>query len=128
MIVFRMHSADEYISGVVSNDNAGSVGTIYLNTVVPFVYLLDRLATPDCLWVSQSPNNRALFFVIWEQDTWFVRAFVETDSSGRLNVERTAFDLEIGASSTICDGNGALAWQGFAPAWRYTAFGKKTYG
>ena len=119
MVVFHTRSAEPYISGVVSYNNAGSVGTIYLNTVVPFVYLLDRLATPDCLWVSQTSDHRALFFVIWKRDGWFIKAFVPADEYGRLNGHLTAHDVEIGASRSICDGNGASPWLGFAPAWRY---------
>lgn len=100
--------------------NAGLVGEMRFNVLLPVQAVLGELGTPDCILPNANGEPDRLTVIFWERDKVSIGAVLSPDERTiNLSANTMALWLRI-ASPGDCSLRGAQPWRGFAPLWDYT--------
>ena len=115
-LTFQTIAAEPMISGSLFYDGT-RVGEIHLDVRLPASYLLDRLGTPDCVWVVRG-SVPLIVRVYWERNGLSTGAYFIFDRDAGWQRDMLTHYLQM-STTLSCDIPGILPWRGFARAWRY---------
>jgi hypothetical protein len=120
---FQTITSEPNIAGALYYDST-RVSEVHLEVALPIGYLLDRLGTPDCVWVSQG-NLQAVMAVYWEGEELSTGAYLIFDGRMAWKLEMPTRYLQMSTTLT-CNSPEIVPWMGFAPAWRYDEAASRT--
>jgi|FLYN01.1.fsa_nt_gi hypothetical protein len=115
-LTFQAVSAEPYITGALYYDGS-RVSEVHLDVDLPMWYLLDRLGTPDCVWVSRG-SAPAVVSIYWEGRNLSTAAYLVFEGRLAWTLDMPIRFLQM-TTTLNCTTVGMLPWMGFAPAWRY---------
>lgn len=113
---FQTITSEPNLAGALYYDSS-RVSEVHLEVALPIGYLLDRLGTPDCVWVSRG-NIQAVMAVYWEAEELSTGAYLIFDDRMAWKLQMPTRYLQMSTTLT-CNTPGIVPWRGFAPAWRY---------